>query len=213
MNMRERGFEVRRATRASRVAVLVLLIAARHRGEPAVLGRPRHVARLHADRGLPGLCADVEPARGLRRDGVDRAAGVLRHRRIRDADSRQLWRHLAVHRGADCRRDCGRDRGSGVARGVPARRRLLRDRHMGDRGSVQADGGERIVARRRIGHESHGVSGRAARAARIADAMDGARDRRRGDRPALSCSCARSAVSRSPRCATTRSRRTARVSM
>ena len=106
------------------------------RRDAAVLGRVELDARVRRDRVLFHVRDDVEPARRLRRHGVDRTAGVLRLRRLRDADARQLRRCQSLRRHSDRGAGRGGRRAAGVVARVPAAGRLLRDRHLGHRRGV-----------------------------------------------------------------------------
>ncbi len=90
MNMPERGFEVRRATRASRVAVIVLLIVgAGVASMPYWAGRDtmRDFAQIAAYLVFAMMWNLLAGYGGMVSIGQQ---AYLRHRRLRDADARQL---------------------------------------------------------------------------------------------------------------------------
>ncbi|CAA9504161.1 MAG: Branched-chain amino acid transport system permease protein LivM, partial [uncultured Solirubrobacteraceae bacterium] len=128
----------------------------RRRPRPlALLGDDEHDehARAAHDAHLPR--ADVEPARGLRRPGLHRPAGLHRRRRLHA----RLLQQRARDRRVRLHRPRRRRRGGALpaARGgrLPPARRLLRDRDLGDRGGPAARGGQHRDARRRRRDVAH----------------------------------------------------------
>ena len=145
-----RGTPARGAALA--VGLLLVAVAARCRWW-APAEHARLDARVRRDRLLLHLRDDVEPARRLRRHGLDRPAGLLRPRRLRAAGARQLRRRESLRRGAAAAR-------SPLAAALPVSRvafrlagRLLRDRHLGHRRSVPPQRRQRLRGRRRLGHQ------------------------------------------------------------
>ena len=118
---------------------------------------------------------DVEPARGLRRHGQHRAAGVFRFWRLRDVDAGQLRRREPVRRRAARGRRGRADRGAGLVHRLPLAGRLLRRRHLGHRRGVSAELRQRVGGRGRVGHQPHGLARHRQGHARKRDVLDRAR--------------------------------------
>ena len=110
-------------------------------------------------------------------------------------------RRQPVRRGAARRAGGGADRGAGVVRRVPPRRRLLRDRHLGHRRGVPAQHRQHLGGRRRLGHQPDRAARHREGDAREHDVLAGARLRGRFDRAGLPVPAqqARPGAARDPR--------------